>query len=289
MSSSLDTFTALPRECFGTFKIFGVACESSVFEALQVGYRWIDTASVYKNEVEVGHAVRRWLNETSNENNDIITVTTKISPYELLDANSAALACLKRLSLPSTVRKIILIHWPGVAREKHHMTIHREARNAAWKVLCGLKKEGLVDVIGVSNFNVYHLKLLADDLSSEVWYEQPAINQVEMHVKCQQRELMRYCNEHSIFLQAYAPLGGLGAPLLYDIGEALQLDVSSSAAVLLQFIAGCCDSVVVKSQTPERIRDNFLNLQRSPSPELRERLSKMDENFHYCWDACNVV
>ncbi|KAF4650322.1 hypothetical protein FOL46_001028 [Perkinsus olseni] len=164
-------------------------CETSVYEALQAGYRWIDTASVYKNEVEVGRAVRRWLDQEQNADTTRITVTTKISPYELLQARAASVACLERLSLPSTIQKVLLIHWPGVARKKHDMAIHRQARNSAWKVLCDLKHDGFIDIVGVSNFNVYHLELLAEDLSCEDWYETPAINQVEMHARCQQRDL----------------------------------------------------------------------------------------------------
>ncbi|KAF4683075.1 hypothetical protein FOZ60_009700 [Perkinsus olseni] len=137
MSSPRQITGPLPKACFGTFKITGETCEASVYEALQAGYRWIDTASVYKNEVEVGRAVRRWLDQEQNADTTRITVTTKISPYELLHARAASVACLERLSLPSTVQKVLLIHWPGVARKKHDMAIHRQARNSAWKVTRG--------------------------------------------------------------------------------------------------------------------------------------------------------
>ncbi|EER13726.1 aldo-keto reductase, putative [Perkinsus marinus ATCC 50983] len=208
----------------------GEACEASVYDALQAGYRWIDTASVYKNEVEVGRAVTQWLEENqSGGGSERITVTTKISPYELLDAKAASLACFQRLSLPPSVQTVLLVHWPGVARKRHDMTIHREARNSAWKVLCDLKHDGLVDIIGVSNFNINHLEWLAHDLSTEAWYEGPSINQVEMHARCQQRALKQYCKERNILLQAYGPFGSIGAPLLSYASQRLGLDRATTA------------------------------------------------------------
>jgi len=166
----------------------GVTTHRAVRWALDVGYRHIDTAALYANEADVGEAVR-----ASHLPRDEVFVTTKLwhSDHGYEPARSAAHRSLERLNL--SYIDLYLIHWPKANSP--------EERLASWRALESLRDEGVCRAIGVSNYTVRHLKELAAHSSVT-----PAVNQVEFHPFVFDPELLGYCEQHGIRLEAWAPL-----------------------------------------------------------------------------------
>jgi len=166
----------------------GASTLHAVRWALDVGYRHIDTAAMYGNEADVGEAVR-----ASGLPREEAFVTTKLwhSDHGYEPARNAARRSLERLNL--SYIDLYLIHWPR-ARSP-------EERLASWSALESLRNEGVCRAIGVSNYTVRHLKELA--AHSNVT---PAVNQVEFHPFVFDPELLGYCEQHGIRLEAWAPL-----------------------------------------------------------------------------------
>ena len=136
----------LPVIGFGTFGLKGDECRKAVSIALRVGYRLIDTASVYRNEEEVGIAVR----ESRVKRNDIF-ITSKISPGEQGEdlAYEAIQRSLSKLGLEYI--DLMLIHWPGAKKVPPQSEKNRILRVGSWAALVRAQAEGLVIHIGVSN------------------------------------------------------------------------------------------------------------------------------------------
>ncbi|MGB6501242.1 MAG: aldo/keto reductase [Thermoplasmata archaeon] len=181
--------TEIPWLGFGVFQIpAGPPTERAVREALDVGYRLIDTAKLYGNEADVGAAVR-----ASGLPRDDVSVTTKLwhTDHGFGSALAAGRASLKRLGLDRI--DLYLIHSPRAPTP--------DARLASWKALETLREEGACRAIGVSNYGVRHLEELR--MHSNVL---PAVNQVEMHPFVYDPELFAYCERHGIRLESYSPL-----------------------------------------------------------------------------------
>lgn len=159
--------------------------QDAVLNALEQGYRLIDTASVYKNEAGVGRAIKK-----SKCRREDIFVTTKVwnNAQRVGDVVGAFERSLERLKLDYI--DLYLIHWPvsGCYTE-------------TWKELVGIYESGRAKAIGVSNFNIHHLTDLA--AVSDIC---PAVNQFEYHPYLNQKELVDYCQANQIAVQAYSPL-----------------------------------------------------------------------------------
>lgn len=172
---------------------------NAVKSAIKAGYRSIDTAAYYKNEEGVGQAIK----EAGVPREDLF-ITTKVwntdQGYE--STLQAFNDSLEKLSLDYL--DLYLVHWP--VKEKYKET---------WKALEALYKEGKVRAIGVCNFQIHHLEDLLTDAEIA-----PMVNQVEYHPRLTQKELLTYCQEHNIQLEAWSPLGRgrmLDDPTLQDL------------------------------------------------------------------------
>ncbi|WP_281364060.1 aldo/keto reductase [Thermoactinomyces mirandus] len=163
----------------------GEEVENAVKAALKTGYRSIDTAAVYKNEEGVGNALaeaevpREELFITTKVWNDDQGYETTLKAFEE-----------SRRKLGLEYIDLYLIHWPVKGKYKE-----------TWKAMEKLYKEGLVRAIGVSNFHIHHLK----DLISEAEIK-PMVNQVEFHPYLTQQELLSFCKEEQIQMEAWSPL-----------------------------------------------------------------------------------
>src|SRR5690606_5489572 len=184
----LTTDVAIPQLGFGVFQVPPAETKAAVAKALQVGYRSIDTAAVYGNERQVGEAIAE-----SGVPRQELFVTTKLWNSEQgYDSTLAAFdASMAKLGLEQL--DLYLVHWPVPKRDRYLDT---------WRAFERLHADGRVRAIGVSNFTVDHLRRLLD--VAEV---PPAINQVELHPRFQQRELRAFHAEHGIATEAWAPLG----------------------------------------------------------------------------------
>ena len=178
---------AIPQLGLGVFRIPpGEATRAAVGAALAAGYRHVDTAAIYRNEADVGAAIR-----ASGLPPDAVWVTTKLANA---DQGAAAArrgfeASLERLGLDAV--DLYLLHWP------------HEVRLESWRVLEELHAEGLARSIGVSNFLARHL----DELLAHA-AEPPAVNQIELSpfLFRTREDTLRRCAEEGIVIEAYSPL-----------------------------------------------------------------------------------
>ncbi|CAI5494591.1 unnamed protein product [Closterium sp. Naga37s-1] len=193
----LASGTSIPRLALGTFKAKGGEVKEAVKAALAAGYRHIDTASVYKNEAEIGEAIREY-----GIAREEVFITSKASPYEhgFQQALAACAASLERLQ--TDYLDLYLLHWPGVAKLDRASEKNAEIRLESWRALEQLQREGKCRAIGVSNFTAAHLDHLMTNSAAP-----PAVNQVEVHPLLTQQPLRAYCAERGICVAAYSPLG----------------------------------------------------------------------------------
>ena len=193
---TLNDGQRIPQFGLGVWQVDDSEAERVVSDALEVGYRHIDTAAIYKNEKGVGAAIA-----ASAVPRDELFVTTKLwNSDQGRDTTRAALeASLERLGLEKV--DLYLIHWPSPKYGKHV---------ESWEALIELREAGLATSIGVSNFMQTHL----DDLAAATEVV-PAVNQVELHPAFQQRDLRAFHAERGIHTESWSPLGS-GK---YDLAE----------------------------------------------------------------------
>lgn len=185
---TLNDASSIPAIGFGTYPLVGREGFEAVSSAIDVGYRLLDSAVNYENEGTVGAAISR-----SGVARDDITVQTKL-PGRHHDTDAAVRSGWEsRYRLGVEQIDVLLIHWPNPITGKY-----REA----WRGLVELQRQGVVRTIGVSNFTEQHLRDIIDD-SGVV----PAINQVELHPRFPQQELLAAHRELGIQTQAWSPLG----------------------------------------------------------------------------------
>lgn len=228
---------AIPQLGFGVFQIpSGRETQRAVEAALAVGYRHVDTAAVYRNEADVGAAIR-----ASGLDRDSVWVTTKLANGDQ-GATSARRACeasLERLGMDAV--DLYLLHWP------------HELRLESWRVLEQLHDEGLARSIGVSNFLVRHLDELLAVASLP-----PAVNQIELSpfLFRSREDTIRRCEEDAIALEAYSPLTK-GRRLDDSTVASIAAEIRrTSAQVLIRWSLQKGFIVLPRSSNTDRIAEN---------------------------------
>jgi methylglyoxal/glyoxal reductase len=185
----LNQGAEMPVLGLGVFKTEpGATTRRAVADALEEGYRLIDTAALYENEADVGAAIR-----ASGVPREELFVTTKLwhTEHGHDAARRAFSASLERLGLDYV--DLYLIHWPRADKP--------EDRLGSWQALGELRAEGRCRAVGVSNYAIRHLEELRAHSTLL-----PAVNQIEFHPFVYDPEMVRYCAEHGIQLEAYSPL-----------------------------------------------------------------------------------
>lgn len=264
---TLNNGVAMPLLGLGVYQALGRECEQAVTYALEAGYRHIDTAKFYGNEMEVGRAVRR-----SGIPRDEVFVVTKLwnSDHGYDRARAAFRASQERLGLG--VVDLYLIHWPVSAQ-----------RGESWRALEDLYAAGQMRAIGVSNYTIEHLEALL--ATARVV---PAVNQVEFHPWLYQKELLEFCRTHGIQLEAYSPLTKgerLRDPRLVEIARKYG---KTPAQILIRWCLQHEVVVIPKSSNPQRIRENADVYDFEISAEDMCRLDAFDERYHCTWDPTGV-
>ncbi|MFW9929527.1 MAG: aldo/keto reductase [Candidatus Thorarchaeota archaeon] len=175
----------IPIIGLGTWILNGKSAYNAVIWALELGYRLIDTATIYGNERKVGEAIK-----DSGIPRDEVFITTKVwkSDQGYENTLTAFNKSLKKFGLDYI--DLYLIHWPVVGKTKE-----------TWKAMEKIYNEGKARAVGVSNYNIFFLNELFDN-SNQI----PAINQVEFSPFLYQEELLKFCFTHDIHLEAYSPL-----------------------------------------------------------------------------------
>lgn len=264
----LNNGVSIPQLGLGVFRSgAGASTINAVQWALDAGWRHIDTAAIYGNEREVGHAIRE-----SGVPREEIFVTTKLwnddQGYQV--ALAAFERSLAKLGLETV--DLYLLHWPVPGR-----------RLDSWRALEELYHAGRVRAIGVSNFTIRHLDQLC--ARAEVI---PAVNQVELHPFLQQPGLVAHCRALGIAVSAYSPLTKgrrLDHPRLREIAAQLG---RSPAQILIRWSLEKGFITLPKSASQARILENGATLEWSLEAETIEALDALEENLRTAWDPSDV-
>jgi diketogulonate reductase-like aldo/keto reductase len=295
MALSIDTRIKLndgrtiPQLGFGVWQVrSGRTTEAAVTAALEAGYRHIDTAAAYGNEADVGAAIR-----ASGIAREEIFVTTKLWNDDHGDPEGALDTSLRNLQMEYV--DLYLIHFP-VGR-----------RHQSWKIFAKLRAKGKARSIGVSNYTVRHMTELLRE--SDVV---PAANQVEIHPYLQQRELVEFCRERGVVIEAYSPLTHgqrLSDPRLVAIAQKYSTNgatapvwkrlsvlenfaradgVKTTAQVLIRWALQKGYVVIPKSSKPRRVIENADVFDFELSREDMRVLDGLEENLRTCWDPTNA-
>lgn len=234
-----DGFT-IPQLGYGVFKVDPAQTEKSVSEALEAGYRHIDTAAIYGNEEGVGAAIAK-----SGIARDDLFITTKLwnDRHEGNEPNAAIVESLEKLGLEQV--DLYLVHWPAPVNDNY---VHAFAK------LVELREAGLTRSIGVSNFLVEHLERVVKETGVV-----PAVDQIELHPAYQQRDVVAWAAERDIRIEAWGPLGQgkydlFGMPAVADAATA---HGKSPAQVVLGWHLQKGNIVFPKSVHAERLRENL--------------------------------
>ncbi len=233
----LNDGNAMPQVGFGVWRVSNDEAKSAVAEAVEAGYRSIDTASIYGNEEGVGEAVR-----AVSVPREELFVTTKVwNDRQGYDSTLQAFdESLARLKLDYV--DLYLIHWPMAGSETYRDT---------WRALIKLKQDGRARSIGVSNFMVEHLQRVINETGVT-----PAVNQIELHPRFQQKELSAFHTANGIATEAWSPLGQ-GTILADETMTAIGRKYGKTPAqVILRWHIDNGFIVIPKSVTPSRIREN---------------------------------
>ncbi len=259
---------SVPRVGLGVFRMRkGEETRATVQLALSLGYRHVDTASVYGNEEDVGAAVRG-----SSIPREQLFVTTKLwnkdQGYDR--ARRAFDESLARLGLDYV--DLYLLHWPVP-----------ELRLESWRALEAIYASGRARAIGVSNFMTHHLEELIGHARVL-----PEVNQIELSPFLQQRATREFCARHGIVVAAYSPLtkgGRLGDPVIARIAGELG---RTPAQVMLRW--GLQRDVVVlpKSSNPGRLAENLALFDFNLSDAQLRELDALEDGWVTGWDPRDV-
>jgi len=279
----------------GTWKATGETVKTAVIEAINAGYRHIDTAAIYGNEVEIGEALSEIFKSGKLKREDIF-ITSKLwnDSHAEAEVIPALKDSLKRLQLDYL--DLYLIHWPvafkhGVlfpGKPSEYITLDKLPIIETWKQMEKAKNEGLAKHIGVSNFS----KLKLQDLVSKATVK-PEVNQVEMHPLLQQNELFNYCKSEDIIVTGYSPLGSgdrsnemkaEDEPNLMDIDIIKAIAAKhqvSPAQVLLAWHCNRGTVVIPKSTSKNHIASNFEAASIILDEDDMKSIASLDKNYRF--------
>lgn len=255
----LDT---IPRLGFGTWQIPGQQCRDSVFDALELGYRHIDTAQMYGNEAEVGQAIAQ-----SSVSREELWVTTKVTPQNLHPEGieRSATESLERLGLEQV--DLLLIHWPVFGRAPLEELI---------RCMEAVRERGQARNIGISNFNARQVARAC--AAGPVF-----TNQVEYHPYLSQSAVLQACRENGIQLTAYCPLArgrAVKDPVLAAIGERHEASAAQVALAWLLHQEGVV--AIPKAASAKHRRANLGALQITLSEAEAAEIAALSKGLRLC-------
>ncbi|PNF26431.1 Alcohol dehydrogenase [NADP(+)] [Cryptotermes secundus] len=294
----LRTGASMPAIGFGTWQASDSELEAALDAALEAGYRHIDTAYVYENEAAIGRVLAKWLNSGKVQREDLFIVTKLPPTGNHPDRVEKYLKrSLDKLGLDYV--DIYLVHVPFGFLEKDeeihpldadgNILLDKSTNHVdIWKAMEVQVDAGRTKAIGLSNFNISQIKRVLQSA-----HIPPANLQVELHVLCQQRELVDFCKEHDIIVCAYSPLGSRGTAQLYKavgiskdfpdlmnnstVLEIAKQHAKTPAQILLRHIVQRGMAAIPKSTNSERIRQNLQVHDFELSSEDMASLDKLDQ------------
>jgi len=248
----------MPWIGLGTFDQ-GPTASKAVELAIQAGYRSIDTGSFYQNEEDIGLGIR-----AAGVPRESLFITTKVWNSEHGFAATLKSFEVSRQKLGLDYIDLYLIHWPVGGQNAE-----------TWKALEKIYEQGKVRAVGVSNFEIHHLKELKKTAS--MW---PVVNQIELHPMKASVDLRKYCADQGIQVEAWAPLaqGNLSQnPVLKKIAEAHKKNI---AQVILRWHLQNDIVAIPKSSHEHRIKENIDIFDFELSASELAQIDALDENRH---------
>jgi 2,5-diketo-D-gluconate reductase A len=256
---TLNDQTTIPQLGFGVFQVPPEETAATVARALEVGYRHLDTAQMYRNEAGVGEAIA-----ASGIARDELYVTTKLNNgfHRPDDARRAFDESLARLGLDRV--DLFLIHWPLPTRYDGDFV-------STWQTLIEFQKDGRATSIGVSNFQPAHL----DRIVAETGVV-PAVNQVEVHPFFGNEEVRAASARHGIAVEAWSPIAQGNVNDDATIKAVAERLGRTPAQVALRWHVQRGDIVFPKSMRAERMAENFAIFDFELSPEDIAEITGLD-------------
>ncbi len=254
LKSVTDTYTLengvkIPCVGFGTWQTpDGDVAYTSVKAALEYGYRHIDTATAYGNEVSVGRAINDFMKESGVKREELF-ITTKLwnkhHSYEL--AKAAIEDSLRMLGLDYI--DLYLVHWPNPVMFRDHW---QKANADSWKAMEEAYSEGKIRALGLSNFREHHIEELYRTATVL-----PVVNQIKLCPGICQDELVSYCRAKGMLIEAYSPMG-TGGILKNEFMNSLAEKYGHTVAqICIRYSLQRGYLPLPKSVTPSRIKDNM--------------------------------
>lgn len=284
----------MPLFGLGTWKSEKGEAFRAVLEALKLGYRHIDCASIYLNEDEIGEAFAKAFTDGIVKREDL-WITSKLWNTE--HEHEHVLPALKKTlsDLRLDYLDLYLIHWPVVIR--HGVLSPKSAHDfqsldevpisETWQAMTDCVHSGLTRHIGVSNFSIKKLKAMLD---MEIV---PEMNQIEMHPLLQQKNMLDFCENHHIGLTAYSPLGSRDRPsaLVKDadpdlFANEVIVDIAnghncSPAQLLIAWAINRGTAVIPKSTNPIRLQQNLAAADIPLTEEEMHTIARLDKNYRF--------
>ncbi|KAI9313936.1 NADP-dependent oxidoreductase domain-containing protein [Dichotomocladium elegans] len=293
----------MPILGLGTYRMRSVEeLRPVVREAIKAGYRLIDSATVYRNEEALGIILDEIFKDASfGIRREDLFITSKLSPqHQGYDAcYKAVLGSLERLGLDYL--DLYLIHWPGTAKKKLEDPVNKTNRRESYRALEALYHQGKIRHVGVSNYTVHHLEDLLQTCTVV-----PHVHQFELHPRLMQEDVLAFCSQHAIQVQAYSSLGEgrlLSDSVIIDIAAAVATRTSSNqgcpaaaattvtpAGVLLRWAVQHGWAVIPKSSVPDRVRANADIFSFHLTDEEVNTLDKLQHvrRERFCWDPTHI-
>ncbi len=267
-SQKLNDGNQIPQVGLGLWRVKDQTEFDTAFDTgLAAGYRHFDTAQAYHNEHFLGQAWKR-----SGHKREELFITTKIQ-VEHFGYKKAKRTFEESLTkLQTDYVDLLLLHFPvPILRKK------------SWLALEEIRAEGKARSIGVSNYTIRHLEEMKKYAKVT-----PAVNQVELHIFLQQPELIKYCQDKGITVEAYCPLArakDMNDPVISGIAAK---HGKSYAQIMLRWLLEQDLVILPKSVTPSRIKENIDVFDFELDDEDRAAIAKLDRNMHIVWSPVHV-
>jgi len=261
----------MPLLGLGVYEMNDAETEQAVKWALQAGYRLIDTAEWYENEVSAGKGVRGFLKENPSVQRSDIFYETKLMHNHGREK----------------VRKDIEASWANCGLEYidlyllHSPVGGAQMRKESWEVALEAKRQGLVRSIGVSNYSIRHLKEIIDHHPPDEW---PTVNQIDLHPFMRHQELVEYCQKHNILLQAWAPLARGLRFQHAAVATLAEKHDRTAAQILLRWCLQKGYAPIPKSVRKERIMENSQIFGWELNDEDMNSMEHLNEDLLTDWD-----
>ncbi len=266
--TTLNNGITMPLLGLGVYNMYHNEAEMAVGQALEIGYRLIDTASIYRNETEIGNAIRN-----SAVPREEIFLTTKVGNGDQGFDKTLHAFDVSSKKLNADYIDLYLVHWPLQA-----------TRRETWRALERLYQEKRVRAIGVANYLVPFLNEL--QTYAEVV---PVVDQVEFSPYLFLEDLLKMCKERDIVLQAYTPL--VRGEKLHD-PKLVQLAAKyhkTPAQIILRWAVQLGVSTIPKSSNPKRLQENFDIWDFEILQEDMQQLNGLNENYRVVDDPMEML